>query len=157
MITSPELPAESGIVKTRKEFSDALTVDLTDDEIQRALQITIPIKNKWQNRFRLKYAEPNFNVDEAMKLIDQFEDEIKYELATKLDLLVRVDSTPVLEGQPMIIEFMGALPSHSTAKYGLDHDKKTSEVRTATDRKEGYLGEKEPVNKTKAKKRNKNQ
>ena len=37
---------------------------------------------------------------------------------------------------------MGALPSHSIAKEGFDHDKKTWEVQHATERGEDYYGQK---------------
>lgn len=142
-VTSPNLPVSEGIVTTRKQFSDALTTDLTDHEIKQAFEILLPIKKKWEARFSLKLGDLNFDVEKAMELVDQMEEEIKYELATRLDLYVTIDATPVFEGKPLIIEFNGALPSHSTAEYGFDHEKKTYEVQKATDRGEDYLGQKD--------------
>lgn len=141
-VTSPELPVDSGIVKTRKQFSDALTQDLSDEEISKALQLMLPIKEKWEERFRAKATSPLFGVEEAMELVDQFEEELKYELATKLHVYATVDVTPLFEGQPMVIEFQGALPSHDIAKYGFDHERKTDNVQKATAQGEAYLGEK---------------
>lgn len=141
-VDSPNMPVSTGIVRTAKAFSDGLTMDLTDDEIQRALKITLPIKNKWQNIFRSKLRHANFTLEQAMKMVDQFEDELIYELATKLDLIATVDVSPVFEGQPPIIEFVGCLASHSSAKYGMDHEKKEWEVKKAAfTTGEAFLGE----------------
>lgn len=134
------MPTNDGIVSTPKEFSDALTLDLTDDEITQAMQITLRIRQKWQDRFRSAFRDLNFTVNQAMKMVDQFEDELKDELANKLNILVHVDAAPVFEGEPMVIEFMGGLPSHSSAKYGLDHEKKTWEVQKAKEKGQDFLG-----------------
>jgi hypothetical protein len=139
-VNSPTLPVDAGIVTTPQQFSDGLTLDLTDDEITRALQITLPIKCKWQNRFRSKLRHQNFTVEEAMKLADQFEDELVTELATKLDLIATVDVAPVFEGQSPVIEFVGCLPSHSSAKHGVDHERKGHEVKKAKERNQVFLG-----------------
>lgn len=152
--TSPELPVDSGVVRTQKEFSDVLTMDLEDNEIKRAFEIMMPIKRKWEERFQLRFNDPlNFTVENAMELVDQFEEELKYELATKLDLYVTIDVTPLLEGEPMIIDFQGALESHKSAKYGYDHERKQHEVRDATKHGEDYLGQKEDRGKAKARSR----
>jgi hypothetical protein len=140
LVNSPSLPVDAGIVRTPKEFSDGLTLDLTDAEISQALRITLPIKQKWQARFRSAFRHQNFTVDEAMKLVDQFEDELVTELATKMDLIATVDVTGVFEGEPPVIEFVGCLPSHSSAKYGVDHERKGAEVKTAQDRNQAFLG-----------------
>lgn len=140
-ITSPTLPTNEGIVHTPKQFSDSLTLDLTDDEIARAMQITLPIKAKYERIFRYRISpHGGFTVEQAMKLLDQFEDELKTKLAEELDLLVSVDVAPVFEGQPPVIEFLGALPSHYSAKHGADHERKAWEVRRAKERGEDFLG-----------------
>lgn len=139
-VTSPNMPVSDGLVHSAKQFSDALTLDLTDEEITHALQVTIPIRRKWQDKFRSKLRHGDFTVEDAMKLVDQFEQELHYELATKCHLLVSVDVTGVFEGQPPVIEFMGALPSHPSAKYGLDHERKEFEVKRSKDRSEDFLG-----------------
>ena len=147
---SPDLPVNQGIVHTQKQFSDALTLDLTDDEIKKAMEIVLPIKKKWEEKFRAKFGDfMNFTVEQAVELIDKMEEEIKYELATRLDLYATMDCTPIFEGEPPIIEFAGALPSHSSAQYGLDHEKKTWEVQHAKDRKEDFYGQRSKIKKRK--------
>lgn len=142
-ITSPTLPVNDGIVTSAKQFSDSLTQDLTDDEIKRAFELTVRITHKWQDKFRRQFSQPLFTVEDALQALDEFEEELKYELATKLDVYATVDSTPIFEGKPPIVEFSGALPSHSIAKHGFDHEKKIFEVKRATNKGEAYLGEKE--------------
>jgi hypothetical protein len=145
-VNSPELPTDSGVVMTRKAFSDGLTLDLTDSEISQALRITLPIKEKWSAIFVRKLNSGQFTVDQAMKLVDQFEDELVTTLATKMDLIATVDASPVFEGQPLIVDFVGALDSHYTANYGFDHEKKAWEVQRANLRGEDFLGSRESVN-----------
>lgn len=139
MNQSPNLPVPSGVVKTEKEFSDALTMDLSDEDIQRCLAIIIPIKKKWEARFRLKSFN---NVEEALTLVGQFADEITHTLAEKADVLATVDTSPLLDGQPIIIDYQGVLRGHELAKYGLDHEKKTAGVQKAKELNEDYLGQK---------------
>ena len=146
--TSPTLPVDSGIVRSPKAFSDGLTLDLTDDEIKRALQIVMPIKNKWHAIFVSKFRdkpltakEAHTQAEAAMKLVDQFEDELVTTLAERMNLIVSVDVLPVLEsGQPPIIDFIGALPGHYSASYGFDHERKRHEVLLAEKRGESFLG-----------------
>lgn len=139
--TSPTMPTDPGIVRTPKQFSDSLTLDLTDEEIAKAMQITLAVRRKWSAIFRSKFG-PNeqFSADAAFKLLGQFEDEIKTRLAEEMDLLASVDVEPVLFGQPPVITFEGALGSHSSAKYGLDHEKKEWEVKRAKARGDDFLG-----------------
>jgi hypothetical protein len=146
-ITSPALPTDEGVVRSVKEFSDTLTLDLTDAEIKAAFEIIIKVIQKWQGIFRAK-IDPNSPlsfgaVEEVMKAVDDFEDEIKTRLAESLNLLVSVDVMPVLEGTgyPTIV-LEGALPSHSSAQYGMDHEKKAYEVKKAKERGEVFLGAK---------------
>jgi hypothetical protein len=139
--TSPDLPTNSGIVTSTKDFSNGLTLDLPDSEITQALQIVLPIKKKWQQRFRYKFGHASFGIEEAMKLVDQMEDEIVTTLAERLHLIATVDASPVFEGEPLIIEFVGALDSHASAKYGQDHEKKAWEVKRALQTGEDFLGQ----------------
>lgn len=139
-VTSPELPADEGIVHTPKQFSDALTLDLTDEEIQRAYVIISKTSTKWRYIFASKLGHNNFTVEQAMKLVDQFEDELKTRLADELDLLAAVDVEPVFDGQPPVVELIGALPSHYSARYGADHEKKTWEVKKAKGLGQDFLG-----------------
>lgn len=153
--TSPELPVrDTGIVKTKKEFSDSLTQDLTDEEIQRAMQLMLPIKQKWQRKFISRYThETNFNPDQAMKLVDEFEKELVATMAEKANLIVSVDVVPLLEGKPLVIEYVGVLPGHSASK-GFDHERKAFEVKKAVQREEDWYGQKGPQDGT-AKQRDK--
>lgn len=139
-VDSPAMPVNEGIVRTPKAFSDGLTLDLTDDEITQALRIILQVKGKWQGVFRSKLRHTNFTVEQAMKLCDQFEDELVTRLAEGLDLIATVDAAPVFEGQPPVVELVGALDSHYSAKYGQDHEKKTWEVQKAIERGEVFLG-----------------
>jgi hypothetical protein len=141
--TSPQLPVDDGIVSSAKEFSDVLTQELTDDEIKRAFEMTVRISNKWHRKFLSRFGPHSiFTPEEALEALDEFEEELKYELATTLHVFATVDATPVFEGEPPIVEFAGALPSHSVAKHGFDHEKKTWEVQHATERDEDYYGQK---------------
>lgn len=144
-ITSPTMPTDDGVVGSLKQFSDTLTLDLTDDEIQRAMKIVLPIISKWQGIFRAKIDPSNVttykDLEDIMKDVDNFEDEVKTTFMEKMDLLVTVDVMPVLEGTgyPTIV-FEGAIGSHSSAQYGLDHEKKGYEVKKAKDLKQPFLG-----------------
>lgn len=141
-ITSPNLNTDSGIVRTQKQFSDALTMDMTDEEINVAMKIVIEVKNKWQNRFRYKFNDPTtFKLDDALKLIEQFEDEIKTRLA-EVEVLATVDTVPILEGQPLVIEWIGKMPYSASAMGHFDHEKKNYEVRKAKEREEDFYGQK---------------
>lgn len=141
--TSPELPTQDTRVHTAKEFSGALTLDLTDEEIARAYRIVVDIKRKWQDKFRRKFNEPTtFKLDDALKMVEQFEDELKTELAEKCQVLATVNTVPILEGQPLEIEWIGTLPGHASNRYGMDHEKKGYEVKKAVERGEDFLGQK---------------
>jgi len=142
-VTSPELPVrDKNVVTSTKEFSDAVTLDLTDDQIRRAFEIMLPIRLKWMEKFQRKATSPLFGIEEAMELVEKFEDELKYELATRMDLYVTVDVTPLFEGNPILIDFHGALDTHEIHKYGFDHEKKGWEVKKATAKEEDFLGQK---------------
>jgi hypothetical protein len=144
-INSPQLPVDDGIVSSAKEFSDVLTQELTDDEIKTAFEMTVRISNKWHRKFVSRFGPHSiFTPEEALEALDEFEEELKYELATRLHVFATVDATPVFEGEPPIVEFAGALPSHSIAKHGFDHEHKVHDVQLATSKGEAYLGEKDP-------------
>jgi len=140
---SPHLPVDDGIVHSAKHFSDVLTQELNDDEIKRAFELIMKITEKWHQRFQMKFrVGAIFNPETALEELEKFEDELKYELATKMDIYATVDATPIFEGEPPIVELAGALPSHKIAKYGFDHEKKVWEVQHATARDEDYYGQK---------------
>ena len=138
--TSPDLPTDD-LIKSKKEYADILTQDMTDDEISKSLAIILPIKEKWQERFRRRIGTYS-NVEAAMEDVEKFEDELKYELATRLHIYATVDVLPVLEGKPPVIVIQGPLEDHSIHKFGFDHEKKGYEVTHATRNDEAFLGEK---------------
>ena len=139
--TSPELPANTGIMKSAKDFSGSLTLDLNDEEIAIAYKIIIRVKRRWEEVFRRKFNDPSsFKLDDALKLVEQFEDEIKTELAEKVGILATVNTVPLLEGQPLEIDWIGKIPTSSDA-YGFDHEKKEYEVKRATAQGEDFLGQ----------------
>jgi len=138
--TSPDLPTDD-LVKSKQEYADLLTQDMTDDEISKSFDIMFPIIKKWQERF-IRRAESYANVEAAMEDVNRFEDELKYELATKLKIYATVDVLPLLEGKPPVIVIQGPLEDHIIHKYGFDHEKKGYEVTHATRNDEAYLGEK---------------
>jgi hypothetical protein len=145
LVNSPQLPVDDGIVSSAKEFSDVLTQELTDDEIKSAFELTVRISHKWHEKFVSRFGPHSlFTPEEALEALDEFEEELKYELATKLHVFATVDATPIFEGEPPIVEFAGALPSHTIAKHGFDHEHKKFEVERATNRGEAFLGEKDP-------------
>ncbi len=139
-VDSPDLPVHEGIVRTPKQFSEGLTLDLTDDEIKRALQIIIPLSHRYRSKFASKLRHTNFTVEQAMKLVDEMEDELVTRLAESMSLIATVDASPVFEGQPPIIDLVGALPDHYSAKHGFDHEKKGFEVKRAKDLNQDFLG-----------------
>lgn len=144
-ITPPAVPESGGFVRSVKEFSDSLTLDLTDDEIAQAFKILMSVITRWQNIFRAKIDPSTLtsykDVEDIMKDVDQFESEVKERLAESLSILASVDVMPVIEGTgyPTIV-LEGALPSHYSASYGTDHEKKSYQVRKAKERNEVFLG-----------------
>jgi hypothetical protein len=140
--TSPDLPVNEGIVSSMTAFSNGLTLDLTDEEISQAYQIIVRIKDKYSRIFRAKFGHnTQLTVEDAMRMIDQMEDELVTTLAERMDLIATVDASPVFEGEGPIIDLVGALSSHSSATYGMDHEKKEWEVKRAIQTKEDFLGQ----------------
>lgn len=139
-VDSPALGVDEGKVFTPKQFSDGLTLDLTDDEIKRAFEIIVSVSRRHRAKFITKVQHPGFNVEKAMKMIDEFEDELITRLAESMDLIATVDASPVFSGEPPVVDIVGALDSHYTAKYGLDHEKKEWEVKRATQQGQDFLG-----------------
>ncbi len=141
--TSPEMPTGSDNITSAKSFSGAMTLDLTDDQIKRAFEIIQRVKLRHTDIFRRKFNDPStFNIETVMKYVDHFADEITTELAEKVGVLASVNTVPLLEGQPLEVEWLGVIPGADLEKYGQDHEKKGWEVKRATDRGEDYLGQK---------------
>jgi FKBP-type peptidyl-prolyl cis-trans isomerase (trigger factor) len=136
--TSPNLPTSGDIVHTDKEFSDALTLELTDEEIQKAFAIVAEVSFKYQ------YKEA------SVKNLEALEDEIKTRL-TSIGILASVNPMSLLDGDPVTVDFIGKVKNDPFHTYGLDHEKKKFEVEKANTRGEDYLGQREPANKRRAK------
>lgn len=130
IITSPELPVDDkGVVRTAKDFSGALTLEMNDDQIKQAYQIVIDI----QERYKFRPAtEP---------VLKELGDEVVHRLAS-VGVLASFDPVPLAEGKPPIVEFVGAVPGSQILKYGMDHEKKQWEVRKAEERGEDFHGQK---------------
>jgi hypothetical protein len=142
-VTSPELATNSGLIKDAKSFSGAMTLDLTDEEIANAWKIVIDIRRKWMRVFRSKYNDSStYTLDQALKSIEEFEDELKTTLAERCGILASVNTVPLLEGKPMEIEWIGKMPGSGLDTIGMDHEKKEYEVKKATARGEDFLGQK---------------
>lgn len=125
------------IITSAKSFSDALTMDLTDEEIAAAFRTITQIRDKHSEIWRRKYP---FDSDTTIhKLLDEFSDEVKTKLAD-VGILASVDTTPLLGGQPPEIDIIGKIGS-ATAEF--DHEKKGWEVKKAHARGEAFYGEKE--------------
>jgi hypothetical protein len=155
--TSPTLETPNTVIHTQKQFSDSLTQELTDEEIKQALALLVPLKTKWSQRFISKLThDASFRLDDALEMLSEMSDEFTYRLATELNVLATVDTTPLLEGKGPQIEWIGVMPGHDLNKHGFDHEKKAWEARKAKERGEDFLGQKEETNTGKAKKRNKN-
>src|SRR5690349_14651958 len=90
--TSPELPADHDLIKTERAFSGAMTLDLTDAQIQACMRIIHSVRERHLGTWVNKFNDPqNFTLDDALKAIDAYEDEIKYELADKVGVLATVN------------------------------------------------------------------
>lgn len=143
-VTSPTLPTNEGSIITPKDFSGAMTFDLSDEEIKQGFELLMHLRHKWMTRFRAKFSDPStFDLDTVLKDISEFEDEVKTRLAEELNILVTVNTTPILQGEPLEIEWIGKLPGDALYQYGFDHERKEWEVKRATVRGEDYLGQKD--------------
>lgn len=139
--TSPNLPTGKDVVNTAKGFAGATTLDLTDEETKVFLETTVAITRNHQAKWRMLY--PFKSIEQCMKLCDKLEQELAYTMMERLNVLVRVDATPVFEGNGPIIEYIGKMEGTSLARYGQDHEKKTWEVQKAQERGEDFLGQKD--------------
>lgn len=133
-VTSPYMADtdRAEYVGSLKAFSDTLTLDLTDEDIKKAFEICMRSLRKWRPIFNAKF-DPHSAVsvntaDEAQSLIMQWDGEIREQLA-EMDLDGEVDIEPLRYGQAPTIVINGALESHETARYGLDHSRKEWEVK----------------------------
>jgi hypothetical protein len=57
-----------------------------------------------------------------------------------MDLIATVDASPVFSGEPPVVDIVGALDSHYSAKFGMDHERKEWEVKRAAQQGTAFLG-----------------
>jgi hypothetical protein len=88
------MPAKD-IVTNPKDFSDAMTLDLTDEEIKEAMAIVVKVRARYIDKWQFMSFD---SVDHAVDELDKFRDEISTVMAEKLGLLVTVDGSPILTG-----------------------------------------------------------
>jgi benzoyl-CoA reductase/2-hydroxyglutaryl-CoA dehydratase subunit BcrC/BadD/HgdB len=116
-----------------------MTLELSDEEIARAVQVVVSVHRKHREIWIRKM--PFDSIEQVADLLEEFEKEIAQRMMESVDCLVRVDGTPILEGHPPIVEWLGKIEGTSLAKYGQDHERKTWEVQKAQERNEDYLGQ----------------
>lgn len=126
---------------TAKGFVNATTTDLNDDEAKKFLELTVGIIKKHQTVWKRIF--PFDNLEQCMELLDKLEQELTYTMMVEMNIMVRVDGTPVFAGGAPIIEFLGKTEGTPFAIYGMDHEKKEWEVKKAKGRDEAFLNEKD--------------
>lgn len=113
--------------------------DLTDEEAQRVVTI---ILGEVQNKYAFKTA--------TKANLEALRDEALTRMA-EIGVLAELDVSPVLNGEPPVLEIIGKVSTDSFHQHGFDHEKKHWEVNKAKDRGEEYLGQKEPANRRREK------
>lgn len=136
--TSPNLNVKDTI-STAREFSGSMTLELTDAEILRAFETTVSVINRHREVWRRKF--PFDSYEQIADLLEEFEKELSYKLMESVNCLVRVDGTPIFEGQGPVIEWIGKMPGDALHTQGMDHERKTWEVKKAEERNEDYHGQ----------------
>lgn len=104
--------------------------DLTDFEIMKVGAISKEVSARFSHK-------PN-TAKNLAEMANYAEDEFR-----KIGLLTHVDLSPVLLGEPPIMEIRGRVADANEHKYGFDHERKRHEVLEANARGEKFRGEKE--------------
>ncbi len=152
LATAPDANVrDKDLVWTPKQFSDAATLDLTDDEISKSYSIIIETWSKHHPIWvEMIMRDVTVTVEKLAHALDVFRDEIVSRLGEEVGLAANVDAMPCMEGQPPVVEIIGHLAGTDMDKYGMDHEKKGWEVTKATERDEDYYGQKgKPLKKRK--------
>lgn len=131
--------ANPDVVSTMTDFSNAMTLDLNDDEIKIAGELILSIRARYVDKWRFMSFS---SFEQAASELEHYRDEITTTLAERLGILATVDTAPVLDGESPLVEIIGKIEGTSFAKFGMDHEKKEFEVKRATERGEDYLGQK---------------
>jgi hypothetical protein len=127
--TSPNQPVHDGILRNPKEFSGALTMELTDSEIAAAFKIIVDLQQRYATK-------PN-----TSDVLERLRDEVLTRLS-EVGVVASFDPSPCLYGEPPIVDFIGKVSTDDIHKHGFDHEKKEWEVKRAVTRKEDFLGQK---------------
>lgn len=127
----PALPGDSKstVVTSLKEFSDVSMMELTDSEVQNALQEILKIQAKYATRYATKAN------------LDSLSDEITTKMYA-LGILVSFDPTPLFEGDAPHLEILGKVGTEHE-QHGFDHEREQWEVQRANDRGQDVYKEKE--------------
>jgi hypothetical protein len=127
---SKHLSTSDGIIRSGKQFAEE-AIDFTDKEVKEAGQVVALLVQKYSNR------------SNTAKNLEALRDEALTRLA-EIGILAEFDPTPCFYGKPPVLEFTGHVKDHAIYKYGLDHERKRSEVIESKKRNEDYRGQKDP-------------
>lgn len=127
---SMNMDVDNGVLATPKDFSNALTTELSDTEIGKAMEVIVSVQKKYAHKTN---SVPN---------LDMLRDEITTKMA-EIGILVAVDPTPCFYGEAPVVDIIGKVAGDAIHDHGFDHERKMYEVRKATERGEDYYGQKE--------------
>jgi hypothetical protein len=134
-----QMPVADDRLKSRKQLVEFAS-ELQDTEARFVAQVIVRMSEKFSNRVA------------TVRNLEALRTET-LELLAKGGILASVDVAPVLSGEPPIVEIVGHMSGTESAEYGMDHERKRSEVKKAHARGEFFLGEKEHTDSAPARKR----
>jgi hypothetical protein len=133
-----ELNTPDGTFSSGRQFA-GFAMELMDSEVTAAFEIV--------ESARRKYA----GMPNTEKNLQRLSDEIVTRLSD-IGILATLDPTPVVFGDPPVLEIIGKIGDVGF-QQATDYEKKSWEVRKAHNRQEYFLGERESVDSTPARKR----
>lgn len=146
--TQAEPDPDAGTARSRTEFAH-IAYNLLDHEADRVGEIARKYQLRWIRESAGILSDPRLGTKTWEKLVEAAErigQDVKEELADKLNLVAAWDSTPIYWGQPPLLEIMDKVEGDDIHRYGFDHEQKGHEVLKARDRGEDFLGQRERVN-----------
>lgn len=105
-------------------------MELTDSEVQEVFAEIVRI----QERYKFRTA--------SRANLDSLQDEVLTKLHG-MNVLASFDPTPLLNGEPPIVEIVGKIRADDIHKYGFDHEREYWEVQRANERGQDVYHEKE--------------